>query len=171
MEQVACFCIHHLKCSRGGLLAHLGESKCTVCQHHEKAQPAEMLSLETFWRTLIFKVNRETFHSASLPPPWPGNKILHAPLHLTAQFWLNCRNTGPSQGGIWNGNSVEKGTLALQGGHTPPSEQSATTPDCIQEVLPGVQNAHLAFFGQKAPCAMSSGGGMGMFSVAAGTGC
>lgn len=27
---------------------HLGESKCTVCQHHEKAQPAEMLSLETF---------------------------------------------------------------------------------------------------------------------------
>lgn len=95
-----------------------------------------MLSLETFWKTLIFKVNRDPFHLASPPLSWPGSKVLHIPPPHSPSVVLNCRNTGPSQG-AFGMETPERGTLTFQGSHALPSEYHAVTPDCIQEVLSG----------------------------------
>ncbi|KAK2503774.1 hypothetical protein MC885_012776, partial [Smutsia gigantea] len=50
----------------------------------------------------------------------------------------------------------EKGTPALQGGHTPPA-QHAASPDCTQELLSG-SNVHLALSGRKALPAVNGRG-------------
>lgn len=50
--------------------------------------------------------------------------------------------------------TLKRETFTLQGGHAPPYEHCVATPDCIQEILSRVQNAHLAPFGQKAPSAV-----------------
>lgn len=131
-----------------------------------KELPTEMLSLETLWKTLIFKVNRQTFHSAAPPPPpWPGSKILTspslAPNSLTVLSEL--QEYSPSQGDVWNGNPVRREpSYSCLNNEQPP--QTASRNYCR------VQNAHLALFGQKALSAGSGGGDVGMFLVAAGIG-
>lgn len=65
---------------------------------------AELLSLETF------KVNRETFHSASSTQPWPGSRILHTPNRLIVLTKLQKQALVKGASGM---ETPEKGTPAL----------------------------------------------------------
>lgn len=112
-----------------------------------KDLPMEMLGLTTFWKTLIFKVNRDPFHSASPPPPWPGSKILHTPPQL-----YRTAGTGPCQGAF--GMETRGGNTHIPRRPRPSIWTLRSYPACVQEVLSRVKNAHLAPFGQKAPSAI-----------------
>lgn len=149
-EQAARFCIHHLNApgfvcwhTPRGIKVHGGPVPL-------KDLPTVMPSLETFWKTLIkFKVNREPFHSASPPLPYPGSKILYTYPHSSTELQEHrpfSRGTGSRNPRGEPSHSREATFLHLK---------TTATPDCIQEVLLSrIQNAQLALFGQKAPSAI-----------------
>lgn len=97
-----------------------------------KDLPMEMLGLTTFWKTLIFKVNRDPFHSASPPRPGQATRSCIHP-HSCTELQEQALVKGQLE---WK---PGEGTLTFRGGHAPPSEHRAATPRVFRKYCQGLK--------------------------------